>query len=56
METRMVHARRLAAAGLALATLVGVAACSTETVRTGRTLSTGQASPGPRRCTSRICG
>ena len=35
METRMVHARRLAAAGLALATLVGVAACSTETVRTG---------------------
>ena len=31
----MVHARRLAAAGLALATLVGVAACSTETVRTG---------------------
>lgn len=31
----MVHAGRLAAAGLALAALVSVAACSTETVRTG---------------------
>lgn len=31
----MVHARRLAAAALALSTLVAVAACSTETVQTG---------------------
>ena len=31
----MVHRRRLAAAGLALSTLVAVAACSTETVQTG---------------------